>query len=48
MREERASSSDGSDLERRVFVSLRESSYMGRFGDGERLALGGEEKKSVT
>jgi hypothetical protein len=48
MREERASSSDGSELVRRVFVSLRESSYMGRFGEEERLALEGEEKKSAA
>jgi hypothetical protein len=51
MREDNASSSDGSELKRRVFVSVRESSCtMGHIGDGERLALAleGEVKKSVT
>lgn len=50
MREEKASSSDGSELDRRVFVSIRESSYiMLRSGDADSpdLALDGEGKKSV-
>lgn len=50
MREERASSSDGSELDRRVFVSMRESSYTelrGGDADSRDLALDGEAKKSV-
>ena len=53
MREEKASSSDGSELKRRVFVSRRESSFiMGSSGEADllvlALALDGELKKSVT
>ena len=48
IREERASSSDGSELDRRVFVSTRESSCaIGRGGDTDflgALALGEEAK----
>ena len=50
MRAEKASSSDGSELDRRVFVSMRESSCtIGRGGDTDlcALALDGEAKKSV-
>lgn len=50
MREEKASSSDGSELDRRVFVSMRESSCtMLRGGDADLrdLALDGEAKNSV-
>ncbi len=50
MREEKASSSDGSELDRRVFVSMRESSctvLRGGDADSRDLALGGEAKKSV-
>src|SRR6267154_1415248 len=50
MREEKASSSDGSELDRRVFVSMRESSCtMLRDGDADLrdLVLDGEAKNSV-
>ena len=51
MREEKASSFEGSQLTCRVFVSKIESSCTTvGIGEGERLAsaLGGEGKKSVT
>ena len=52
MREEYASSSEGSQLDRRVFVSRMESSFaLGRDGDADlrTLPLDGEEgKKSVS
>ncbi len=51
MRDEKASSSDGSELDRRVFVSIRESSctmvVQGGDVDLRALALDGEAKKSV-
>ena len=51
MREDKASSSDGSELDRRVFVSMRESSCTMLRGAGDAdlrdLALDGEAKKSV-
>jgi hypothetical protein len=50
MREEKASSSDGSDLDRRVLVSIRESSCIvlrGGDADSRDFALEGEAKKSV-
>jgi hypothetical protein len=50
IREEKASSSEGSHLDRRVFVSIRESSRTtGRGGDTDlrALALDGEAKNSV-
>jgi hypothetical protein len=51
MREEKASSSEGSELTCRVFVSKIESSCTtAGIGEGERLALAldGEGRKSVT
>jgi len=50
MREERASSSDGSELDRRVLVSMRKSSCPMKGGgdaDLRDLTMDGEEKKSV-
>ena len=50
MREGKASSSDGSELDRRVFVSVRESScttLQGGDADLRDLTLDGEAKKSV-
>ena len=50
MREEKASSSDGSELDRRVFVSMRESScamLRGGEADLRDFSLDGEAKKSV-
>ena len=52
MREEKASSSDGSELDRRVFVSRIESSFSTRRGGGDAdlpaLSLDGEGKKFVS